>query len=253
MGRKIIQIDRDRCTGCEQCVNACIGDALQMVDGKAMLMREDYCDGLGVCIGECPAGALKLVDRPDDGVPAAKPAPSPKPEPVAPAAPCACPGSMARLLDVFDGEEEAAEAESTAPARSRLAQWPIMLHLVPTRAPFFQGRELLVLASCVGASAPDLHQRFLDGRGVVMACPKLDITDPYVEKMAAIFSENDIPKVVVARMTVPCCGGLVRMALEAGRLSGREDLVIEEVVVGLDGKLQTTIEHRPAAPAALRG
>ena len=58
--RNVIAIDKERCTGCAECVNACVGGALQLVDGKARLVREDYCDGLGVCVGECPVGALKV-------------------------------------------------------------------------------------------------------------------------------------------------------------------------------------------------
>jgi hypothetical protein len=60
-----------------------------------------------------------------------------------------------------------------------------------------------------------------------------------VEKLAEILSEPTVPKVIVVRMEVPCCGGLTAILEEAVELSGRGDLQVEEVVVGLDGAMQT--------------
>lgn len=45
------------------CAAACHEGAIQMVDGKAKLMREDYCDGLGDCLPACPTGAIRFVER----------------------------------------------------------------------------------------------------------------------------------------------------------------------------------------------
>ena len=50
MIRKIIQIDEEKCNGCGACANACHEGAIQMIDGKARLIRDDYCDGLGDCL-----------------------------------------------------------------------------------------------------------------------------------------------------------------------------------------------------------
>ena len=123
---------------------------------------------------------------------------------------------------------------------SDLQQWPVQLHLVPPVAPFFQGKELLVLATCGPVASADVHWRFLRGRSVVVACPKLDVTEPYVEKLAMILRENDIPKAIVLIMEVPCCSGLSNMAEQALALSGRKDLEVEEVTLGLDGKVRGT-------------
>jgi len=120
---------------------------------------------------------------------------------------------------------------------SDLGQWPVQLHLVPTRAPFFQDRELLVLATCGPVVSADVHWRYLRGRSVVVACPKLDLTGPYVEKLTAIMAENRIPRVVVVRLQVPCCGGLTQMVLEAHSLCGRKDLVVEEAILSVDGSV----------------
>jgi hypothetical protein len=104
-------------------------------------------------------------------------------------------------------------------------------------APFFKGKELVILSTCSPVACPDVQWRFLRGRSVVVACPKLDRTDPYVEKLAGILSDPSIPKAIVVRMEVPCCGGLTRIATAAAAASGRTDLVVEEATITLDGQL----------------
>ena len=61
--RKIIEIDEERCDGCGQCVIACAEGAIEIVEGKAKLVKDSYCDGLGACLGECPQGALTVSER----------------------------------------------------------------------------------------------------------------------------------------------------------------------------------------------
>lgn len=63
MKRDIITIDRDKCNGCGLCVSGCHEGALQLIDGKAVLISELMCDGLGACIGECPVGAITIEHR----------------------------------------------------------------------------------------------------------------------------------------------------------------------------------------------
>ena len=121
---------------------------------------------------------------------------------------------------------------------SELNQWPTQLHLVPVEAPFFKNRELVVLSTCSPSASPDVNWRFIRGRAIAIACPKLDRTEGYVEKLAAILSSNGAPKVIIVRMEVPCCGGLTMIVKEAARQSGRTDLVIEEATIGLDGELR---------------
>ena len=83
-----------------------------------------------------------------------------------------------------------------------------------------------------------MHWRFIRGRAVVVACPKLDDTSGYAEKLAAILADKSIPKVIVLRMEVPCCGGLTAIVSQAVRLSGRSDLAVEETIVGLNGDIR---------------
>lgn len=256
MKRTIIEIDESLCTGCEQCVDACAEGAIQMVDGVARVVKEQYCDGLGACIGDCPAGALRLVEREAEAYDAGATEQHVRSlrgeagvsrfraEHAAHAHPPGhtCPGSAMRLLSPASQPQAPAQGSGLPPVVQRpdLAQWPVQLHLVPVRAPFFAGKELVVLSTCAPVASADVHWRFLRGRSCVVACPKLDRTEPYVQKLAAIFSGNAIPKVLVVRMQVPCCGGLSRMTLMARELSGRADLEVEEVVVGVDGAVQMT-------------
>ena len=97
-----------------------------------------------------------------------------------------------------------------------------------------------MLSTCAPVASPDVHWRHVRGRALVIACPKLDRTEGYVEKLSQIMTQNDIPKVIVVRMSVPCCGGLTIMAQQAHAASGRSDLIVEEVTIGLDGELMKT-------------
>ncbi len=231
MKRKIIEIDEGKCNGCGVCVTGCAEGALVIVNGKAKLVNEVFCDGLGACIGECPTGALKIIEREalefDEAAVQKKPM-----------NPTGCPGLQIRF-----GQQKAAAkpVESTVSGQvipSELNQWPTQLHLVPPVAPFFKNRELVVLSTCSPSASPDVNWRFIRGRAIAVACPKLDRTEGYVEKLTEILKLNGIPKVIVVRMEVPCCGGLTMMVKEAARQSGRTDLIVEEAVIGLDGELR---------------
>ncbi|MBF0467679.1 MAG: 4Fe-4S binding protein [Desulfamplus sp.] len=64
--RKIIQIDEELCNGCGNCVISCAEGAIEIIDGKAKVVKDKYCDGLGACLGECPEDALKIIEREAD-------------------------------------------------------------------------------------------------------------------------------------------------------------------------------------------
>jgi Pyruvate/2-oxoacid:ferredoxin oxidoreductase delta subunit len=260
--RKIITIDEEKCTGCGHCVTGCAEGALQIVDGKAKLVKEQFCDGFGDCVGECPEDALRIEEREceDFSIDATKQhlmqtggteavrrmeqanlahdrGDHPDP-PRAQPPPGGCPGSRMRAKLGGEGTALAAVSSASLPAKindSGLDQWPIQLHLVQPGAPFFSNRELVVLSTCSPIASADVHWRFIRGRGVVVACPKLDNTGPYAEKLGQILKDTTIPKVIVVRMEVPCCGGLSMLTRRAVELSGRSDLEFEEVVVGLQG------------------
>lgn len=255
--RKIITIDEDLCDGCGNCVTACAEGALQIVDGKAKLVKEQFCDGFGDCIGDCPTGALKIEERESDefnteatkehlgktqgkeAVKRMEEANKKHQEVSGGGAHAGCPGSMMRA-NLKSGGGKKATASSGLPPKvneSELNQWPVQIHLVQPGAPFFKNKELVVLSTCSPIASADVHWRFIRGRAVVVGCPKLDNTGPYAEKLGEILKESTIPKVIVVRMEVPCCGGLTMIVKEAVELSGRTDLEFEEVTVGLNGEV----------------
>lgn len=144
---------------------------------------------------------------------------------------CGCPGSMARVIE----REETPQAEITGRAPSELRQWPVQLHLVPPTAPYFQDAEILIAADCVAFAMGSFHQDLLKGKSVAIACPKLDDTGTYVEKLATIFRVNNVKSITVAIMEVPCCRGLDVMVKQALGLSGKE-IPLESVVIGINGE-----------------
>ena len=143
---------------------------------------------------------------------------------------CGCPGSMARVI-----EREETTSTYTEKAPSELRQWPVQLHLVPPTAPYFQQAEILISADCVAFALGSFLQELLKGKALAIACPKLDETDGYVQKLAAIFSANEIKSITVAIMEVPCCKGLDIMVRQALAQSGKE-IPLETLVIGVDGQ-----------------
>lgn len=239
--RSIIHIDEDKCNGCGLCVPNCAEGAIRIVDGKARLIADHLCDGLGACLGHCPQGALIVEEREaaefDEaaveqhltGRGNGHAAPQP------PAAHAGCPGS--RMLDFRRSATNEAPAQPVA-QRSELRQWPVQLQLVPTNAPYFQDADLLIAADCVPFAYPDFHRKLLRNRSVVMACPKLDQVGPYVEKLATIFRENDINSITVAHMEVPCCFGLMQLVRVALEMSGRSDIPVYDINIGIQGEIK---------------
>lgn len=238
--RAIIHIDEEKCNGCGLCVPNCAEGAIRIVDGKAKLIADRLCDGLGACLGHCPQGALLVEERDADEFDEAAVTAHMAAQSQAKSVPAighggGCPGS--RMLS-FDRPQAAEQRPVSAPQASELRQWPVQLQLVPTSAPYFQDADLLVAADCVPFAYPDFHRKLLRNKTVVMACPKLDQVGPYVEKLAAIFRDNDINSVTVAHMEVPCCFGLMQLVKTALGLSGRTDIPVYDINIGIRGEIK---------------
>ena len=200
MIRKIITIDEEKCTGCGACANACHEGAIGMVNGKAKLLRDDYCDGLGDCLPACPADAISFTERE-----------------------AAC----------YDAK--AVEAAGGHSGGSKIGNCPVQIKLAPISAPYFSNADLLIAADCTAYAHANFHNSFMANRITLIGCPKLDMVD-YSEKLAAIFSSNEINSITVARMEVPCCGGIeyaVKRAIEA---SGK-DIALRVMVISINGQI----------------
>ncbi len=143
----------------------------------------------------------------------------------------ACPGSREMIL----GDVEEAPAPVGGPIPSQLTHWPVQLNLVNASAPFLKGRELLIAADCVPVAMANFHQDYLRGRSVVIGCPKFDDARAYLDKLTQIFTVNDIDRVTLLHMEVPCCFGLKVLAERAIHKSGKS-IEMDEVVVSVKGE-----------------
>ena len=205
MKRKIIKIDEEKCNGCGLCAEACHEGAIDIVDGKAKLMREDFCDGFGDCLPNCPTGAISFEER------------------------------EAPEYDETAVKEAKNSPVSAVKPTSRLAQWPCQIKLVPTQAPFFDGAKLLIAADCTAYAYANMHEDFMKGKVTIIGCPKLDGVD-YTDKLTEIIRNNDIKSVTIVRMEVPCCGGLQWAAENALKNSGKF-IPWQVVTISRDGKM----------------
>ena len=210
MIRKIIRIDKEKCNGCGACADACHEGAIDIIHGKAELVREHFCDGLGDCLPKCPTGAISFEER------------------EAPA---------------YD-EEAVKEAQKklfvknqTISAHSvpKLQNWPVQIKLAPVNAPYFNGAKLLIAADCTAYAYASFHQDFIRNKVTLIGCPKLDQVD-YSEKLTEIIQNNNIQSVTIVRMEVPCCGGLEMAAKKALQSSGKF-IPWQVVTISIDGKI----------------
>jgi ferredoxin len=235
MIRKIIKIDKAKCIGCGLCADACHEEAIAMVEGKATLLRDDYCDGLGNCLPHCPTGAISFENREAeayDEEAVKKNMALKKP------LPCGCPGSSAQTIKREIPRRQAAEKAETTPGelnQSELKQWPVQIRLVAMNAPYFENSNVLIAADCCAYAYGNFHREFMRDKITLIGCPKLDELD-YSEKLTAIISQNRINSVTVARMQVPCCGGLENAALSALKNSGKM-LPRQVITFSTDGRI----------------
>ncbi len=198
MNTRIIRINEDKCNGCGLCVSACHEGAIAMVNGKAKLLYENHCDGLGDCLPVCPVNAISFEDR----------------------------------------QTTYAQNSTTTNEdhRRNSPNFPVQLRLMASKGDYLQGADLLIAADCCAYCHRNFHNEFMDGKVTFIACPKLDGQD-YSIKLAQILMENEIRSLTVARMTVPCCGGLTFAAEKAVDLR-KKQLPIQIVLIHPDGTVK---------------
>ena len=219
------------------CAAACHEGAIDIINGKAKLVRENFCDGFGDCLPGCPTGAITFEEREAPAYDEAAVQENKKKkelqEKMKHLHEGGCPGSRMRMLE----QPEAAESVASAPVQlvSRLRNWPVQIKLAPIHAPYFEGAKLLIAADCTAYAYANFHQEFMRGKVTLIGCPKLDAVD-YSEKLTEILRSNDIQSVTILRMEVPCCGGLEMAAKKALQTSGKF-IPWQVVTISIDGKI----------------
>jgi len=273
MVRQIIHIDEEKCNGCGLCASACHEGAIDIIDGKAKLVRENFCDGFGDCLPGCPTGAITFEEReaPAYDEAAVKASQQRKDEENQSKEEemkmneretmneekimngknmnersmnqqsmyhaGGCPGSRAVSFARAEAEisdENKSRSGCVRPV-SRLQQWPVQIKLLPTVAPFYDGAKLLIAADCTAYAYANMHEDFMKGKVTLIGCPKLDAVD-YSEKLTEIIKNNDIKSVTIVRMEVPCCGGL-QMAAEKALQASEKFIPWQVVTISRDGRI----------------
>lgn len=238
MIRKIIKIDEEKCNGCGACVSACHESAIQLVDGKAKLIRDDYCDGLGDCLPVCITGAITFEERQAEAYneTAVKANMQKKQEELL----CGCLGTNVKEIyhEKTSDKIDTANPNSlnrTIVQTSELMQWPVQIKLVPANALYFENAKLLIAADCTAFAYGNFHRDYIKKHITLIGCPKLDMTD-YSEKLTKILKKNNIKSVTVVRMEVPCCKG-IEHAVKTALKNSEKMIPWEVVVISTDGKV----------------
>lgn len=262
--RKIIEIDEELCDGCGNCVPSCAEGAIEIIDGKARVVKDQYCDGLGACLGECPQDALKLVEREaeefnEEAVEAYLKTVEKKreadkvklhteaglPGPESDTMGCGCPSTHIQTFPTaqVNGHQPPQESCHCAGKPSNLKSdpsllrhWPIKIRLVPPTAPFLKGADLLITADCVPAAYNAFQDDFLKEKVVMIGCPKFDDVESYIDKFAQIFQVAGIQSITVLIMEVPCCSGLP-VILEKAMEQAGVNIPMERVVISVRGEI----------------
>jgi Pyruvate/2-oxoacid:ferredoxin oxidoreductase delta subunit len=243
--RKVIRIDEALCNGCGNCMIACAEGAIQMVNGKAHVVSDKFCDGLGACIGECPTNVLTIEERVAEEfdekaakehiiqsrldkseLSTEKPVEEAKKQ--LPLTPCSI--SVDKTIHPGPGRHKGKLGPS-----SQLSSWPIQMRLAHADAPYFKDAKLLIAADCSAFASPSISD-LIKGRIVLIGCPKLDETGPFVERLSEILTQNEVKDITILHMEVPCCINLVRLVVEAMKKSGK-DIALNLFVCIIDGSV----------------
>ena len=215
MVRKIVEINEELCNGCGACANACHEGAIVMIDGKARLIKDDYCDGLGDCLPTCPTNAISIIER---------------------EAAAYDEEAVKERMQAKAVHKEKSHTSGGRACQCQLMQWPVQIKLVPLRAPYFDGANLLIAADCTAYAYAAFHEDFMKNHITLVGCPKLDSVD-YSEKLTEIIRNNEIQSLKIVRMEVPCCGGLEHAAVTALKNSGKI-IPWQVITITCDGKIK---------------
>ena len=234
--RKIIEIDEELCTGCGDCVPDCAEGSLQIVDGKARLVADKLCDGLGACLGSCPTGALKIIEREadefDEEAVEKYLAELKKKASASPV--ISCPSSQVKSMQPASPCQAA--NKPTSQEGSALSHCPVQIRLIPPAAPFLENCDLLVAADCCAVSYAALQKDFIQGRVVMMGCPKFDDQQLYVDRFAELFRTRKLNSVTILIMEVPCCSSMLQI-VKKGHDAAGASVPVRQVVISTQGQI----------------
>ncbi len=232
MKRKIITINEELCTGCGECIPNCAEGSLQIVDGKAKLVADNLCDGLGACLGHCPTGALSIIEREADAFDeeAVEKFLAEDKKKTA----TACPSAQIQTFFC-----EAANTPSSTQSSSALSHWPVQIRLVPPSAPFLENCDLLIAADCTAIACASIQQDFIQGRKVLMGCPKFDDQQLYVDRFTELFQTRKLKSVTLLIMEVPCCSAMLQIVRKAYSQAGA-NVPVRQVIISTQGTVLNT-------------
>jgi ferredoxin len=244
--RKIIEINEELCDGCGQCVPDCAEGSLKIIDGKARLVADKLCDGLGACLGSCPTGALKIVEREaeefDEAAVEAFLASEKKHQAQAQKAVTPGAGCPSARLHSFPAAAAGGSCQAAnqpqrqeTSAASALSHWPVQIRLVPAHAPFLQNADLLVAADCTAVAARSFQERYLEGKSVLMGCPKFDDGEAYIQRFAEIISSCNLKSLTLLLMEVPCCSAMSVLIKKAMERAGKK-MAVTQITISVRGE-----------------
>jgi ferredoxin len=242
MIREVVKIDEELCNGCGLCIPGCHEGAIQIIDGKARLVSDLMCDGLGACLGTCPRDAISIIKREAEAYSEInvleKMVTKGENTMIIPGG--VCPGSKSMVIvrpEAGEGETTATIPNKTTNLQSELKQWPVQLHLINPQSPCYRNADILIAADCTAFAIGDFHQRFLKGKSLAIACPKLDSNqDVYLDKITAMIDYAGINAITVMIMQVPCCGGLLQLVRQAVSAAQRR-VPVKLMVVSIEGNI----------------
>jgi ferredoxin len=209
--RKIVNIDEKLCNGCGQCIPNCIEGALQIVKGKAKIVKDTYCDGLGACLGHCPQQAITIAER---------------------------------EADAFNKEETYAHINKQTTnthtpnilaSSPQKPQWPIKIDLISPKAPFFENANILIAADCTPVILKNFHTLTVE-KQILIGCPKFNDARTYAAKLTEILKLNNIASILIVHMEVPCCTGL-KWAVDKALEESNKKVSTREIEVKVGGEI----------------
>ena len=190
---------------------------------KIIQIDVEKCNGCGVCIPGCEEGALQIIDGKARLI-----------------SDLSCDGLGACIGHCPEGAieiiERDAEPERVA-VPSELRQWPVQMHLLNPQASYLRNADVVLAADCAAFAMGDFHARYLKGKSLAIACPKLDSNkESYINKLTSMITDAKINSLTVIMMEVPCCGGLLQLARTA-REQAKQKTPVKKVYISIQGEV----------------